>query len=38
VGSIIVRDEERYLADCDRPVDFYREHIIPYKSDLEFGS
>ena len=35
VGSIIFRDEERYLADRDRPMDFYREHIIPYKSDLE---
>ena len=35
IGSIIFRDEERYLADRDQPMDFYREHIIPYKSDLE---
>jgi lipopolysaccharide/colanic/teichoic acid biosynthesis glycosyltransferase len=35
IGSIIFRDEERYLADCDEPMKFYREHIIPYKSDLE---
>ena len=36
IGSIVFRDEERYLADCDDPIKFYREHIIPYKSDLEF--
>ena len=35
IGSIIFRDEERYLADRDEPMEFYREHIIPYKSDLE---
>jgi lipopolysaccharide/colanic/teichoic acid biosynthesis glycosyltransferase len=35
IGSIIFRDEERYLADLDEPMEFYREHIIPYKSDLE---
>ena len=35
IGSIIFRDEERYLADHDKPMEFYREHIIPYKSDLE---
>lgn len=35
IGSIVFRDEERYLADCDHPMEFYREHIIPYKSDLE---
>ena len=35
IGSIIFRDEERYLADRDQPMEFYREHIIPYKSDLE---
>ena len=23
------------LADRDEPIEFYREHIIPYKSDLE---
>ena len=35
IGSIVFRDEERYLVDCDEPMEFYREHIIPYKSDLE---
>ena len=35
IGSIIFRDEERYLAGRDEPMEFYREHIIPYKSDLE---
>ena len=35
IGSIVFRDEERYLADRDEPMGFYREHIIPYKSDLE---
>lgn len=35
VGSIIFRDEERFLADRDQPMEFYREHIIPYKIDLE---
>jgi lipopolysaccharide/colanic/teichoic acid biosynthesis glycosyltransferase len=35
IGSIIFRDEERYLEDCNKPIEFYREHIIPYKSNLE---
>ena len=35
IGSIVFRDEERYLADRDDPMEFYRKHIIPYKSDLE---
>jgi len=35
IGSIVFRDEERYLIDCDEPMKFYREHIIPHKSDLE---
>ena len=35
IGSIAFRDEERYLADRNEPMEFYREHIIPYKSDLE---
>ena len=35
IGSIIFRDEERYLQDSENPIDFYDEHIIPYKSDLE---
>lgn len=35
IGSIVFRDEERYLADRAEPMEFYREQIIPYKSDLE---
>ena len=35
IGSIVFKDEERYLADRDEPMEFYRKHIIPYKSDLE---
>ena len=35
IGSIVFRDEEHYLADRDEPMTFYREQIIPYKSDLE---
>ena len=35
IGSIVFRDEERHLANRDDPMEFYREHIIPYKSDLE---
>jgi lipopolysaccharide/colanic/teichoic acid biosynthesis glycosyltransferase len=35
VGSIIFRDEERYLDGLDDPVGFYRDVIIPYKSELE---
>lgn len=35
IGSIVFRDEERYLADREEPMKFYREHIIPYKADLE---
>ena len=35
IGSIVFRDEERYLANRNEPMTFYKEHIIPYKSDLE---
>ncbi len=35
IGSIVFRDEERFLLNRDEPMEFYREHIIPYKSDLE---
>lgn len=35
IGSIIFRDEERFLANRNDPVEFYRKHIIPYKSELE---
>lgn len=35
IGSIVFRDEERYLVDREEPMEFYRKHIIPHKSDLE---
>ena len=35
IGSIVFRNEERYLADSDEPMEFYKKHIIPYKIDLE---
>ena len=35
VGSIVFRDEERYLMNTQDPMAFYRTHIIPHKSDLE---
>jgi len=35
IGSIFFRDEERYLANRDDPIEFYKKHIIPYKSELE---
>jgi len=35
VGSIIFRDEEKFLANNENPVEFYNSIIIPYKSDLE---
>jgi lipopolysaccharide/colanic/teichoic acid biosynthesis glycosyltransferase len=35
IGSIIFRDEERFLAGQKDPMQFYRNNIIPYKSDLE---
>lgn len=35
IGSIVFRDEESYLVDHDEPMEFYKNHIIPYKSDLE---
>ena len=35
IGSIVFRDEEHFLADREEPMEFYRDHIIPYKSDLE---
>ena len=31
VGSIIFRDEERFLEGKAEPRKFYDEHIIPYK-------
>jgi lipopolysaccharide/colanic/teichoic acid biosynthesis glycosyltransferase len=35
VGSIIFRDEERYLNQQRDPVKFYQEVIAPYKAELE---
>lgn len=35
VGSIIFRDEERFLDNRDDPVQFYRQVIIPYKTEIE---
>lgn len=35
IGSIIFRDEERYLNESSDPKEFYKQYIIPYKSDLE---
>ena len=35
IGSIIFRDEERFLDDRDDPMEFYKDCIIPYKSELE---
>ena len=35
VGSIIFRDEEKYLEGKENPVEFYENEIIPYKSEVE---
>lgn len=35
IGSIVFRDEERYLDNQADPHVFYREVIIPYKAELE---
>lgn len=35
IGSIMFRDEERYLDGRENPAAFYREAIIPYKTELE---
>lgn len=35
IGSVIFRDEERYLSGAKNPADFYREFIAPYKGALE---
>ena len=35
IGSIFFRNEEMFLADPDHAMRFYKEHIIPYKCDLE---
>ena len=36
-GSIIFRDEEKFLIDKDDPMKFYINHIIPTKAVLKFG-
>ena len=35
VGSIVFRDEEKFLEGKTEPRKFYKSEIIPYKSDLE---
>ena len=35
IGSIIFRDEEKFLEGKTDPTKFYDQHIIPYKNDLE---
>ncbi len=35
IGSIIFRDEEKYLDGKPNPKEFYDSYIIPYKSALE---
>jgi len=36
IGSIVFRDEERYISDSTKdPSDYYREFIAPYKGELE---
>ena len=35
VGSIIFRDEEKYLEGAENPLEFYENKIIPYKSEVE---
>lgn len=34
-GSIVFRDEESILSDMDKPHDFYKNNISPYKGYLE---
>ena len=35
IGSIVFRDEEKYLESHNDPIRFYIEEIIPYKVELE---
>lgn len=35
IGSIIFRDEEKFLEGKANPRKFYDDHIIPYKNELE---
>jgi lipopolysaccharide/colanic/teichoic acid biosynthesis glycosyltransferase len=35
IGSIIFRDEEKFLEGKSNPQQFYDDFIIPYKNELE---
>lgn len=35
IGSILFRDEEKFLTNLRNPIKFYNENIIPYKTELE---
>ena len=35
IGSIIFRDEERMMSASEDPMQFYRDHVAPYKGALE---
>ena len=35
VGSIVFRDEEELMHECENPGDFYDNVIMPYKGKLE---
>ena len=35
IGSIIFRDEEKWISSADDPHQFDKEHIAPYKGELE---
>lgn len=35
IGSIVFRDEEKYLSKVENPKQFYKTHIIPFKGKLE---
>lgn len=36
IGSIVFRDEERYIEDTDKPaLDYFKEDIAPFKGELE---
>tara|TARA_Y100000590_G_scaffold470748_1_gene669216 strand:- start:10053 stop:10718 length:666 start_codon:yes stop_codon:yes gene_type:complete len=36
IGSIIFRDEEKYFSKIEDPKDFYKNQIVPFKSELEY--
>lgn len=35
IGSLVFRDEEKYLSMVDNPHEFYQSRIMPYKGSLE---